>query len=227
MTRTQVHSTTTEAGTPTDGESRPLDYPTGIRSPGRLPDRPTIVAVGPFDDIAHAEQLAAAFTVVRRVYEAQLALIGGGAERDAIVRRAAAHGVETDVHLIEDSSGPGWPDLLAAADLVVPSTTSSTTTIREVLAAGRAVVAPEHPATVGLVVPTSAGLIYRRGDVFGMAEAMLRLLTTPALRESMAERARDLAPRSRGLKHEARLRRMTNEQAVWWFRISRGSHEPN
>ncbi|MFV9457845.1 glycosyltransferase [Rhodococcus sp. NM-2] len=149
MTRTQVHSTTTEAGTPTDGESRPLDYPTGTRSPGRLPNRPTIVAVGPFDDIAHAEQLAAAFTVVRRVYEAQLALIGGGAERDAIVRRAAAHGVETDVHLIADSSGPGWPDLLAAADLVVPSTTTSTTTIREVLAAGRAVVAPEHPCHRG------------------------------------------------------------------------------
>src|SRR6478672_7261868 len=35
MTRTQVHSTTTEAGIPTDGESSPLDYPTGTRSPGR------------------------------------------------------------------------------------------------------------------------------------------------------------------------------------------------
>jgi hypothetical protein len=38
----------------------------------------------------------------------------------------------------------------------------------------------------------------RRGDVFGMAEAILRLLTMPTAREGMAERARELMLRPRG-----------------------------
>ncbi|MFD9669730.1 glycosyltransferase [Rhodococcus sp. NPDC059968] len=198
MTNTQAHPATTDTGAPTHDEDRLLGYPMVDRLPAGLEGLPTIVAVGPFDDLAHAEQLATAFTVVRR---------------------AAAHRVVTGVHLVEDSSGRQWPDVLAAADLVVPSTT----TLREVLIAGRGVVAPEQPATVGLVVPTSAGLVYRRGDVFGMAEAMLQLLTTSALRDRVAAHARDVAPRSRAVE---RNKTSTNEQAVSRFRIPGGSREP-
>jgi glycosyltransferase involved in cell wall biosynthesis len=65
----------------------------------------------------------------------------------------------------------------------------------EVLAVGRAVVAPINPATIRLVVPASVGLVYRPGDVSGMAAALLRLLTTPALRHGMACRAGEVARR--------------------------------
>jgi glycosyltransferase involved in cell wall biosynthesis len=65
----------------------------------------------------------------------------------------------------------------------------------EVLAVGRAVVAPINPATIRLVVPASAGLVYRPGDVSGMAAALLRLLTSPALRHGMACRAGEVARR--------------------------------
>ncbi|MFE5707073.1 glycosyltransferase [Rhodococcus koreensis] len=172
----------------------PLD-PKAARSLVGLAELPTIVAVGPFDDHVHAEQLAAAFTRVRRQCEAQLVLVGTGSRRGAIDRRAIPHNSGNGMHLVEDSSGQRWPELLAAADLVVPSTTSGATRLLEVLAAGRAVVTAEHPDTVGLVVPTSAGLVYRRGDVYGMTEAILRLLTTPALRDGMATRAREVAHR--------------------------------
>jgi glycosyltransferase involved in cell wall biosynthesis len=172
--------------------SSPLD-PKAARALVGLADLPTVVAVGPFDDLEHAEQLAAAFTVVRQQCEAQLVLVGTGS-RCGAMRRAIPHDGGNGMHLVEDS-GQRWPELLAAADLVVPSTTSGATRLLEVLAAGRAVVTPEHPNTVGLVVPTSAGLVYRRGDVHGMTEAILRLLTTPALRDGMAARAREVAHR--------------------------------
>ena len=68
----------------------PLD-PKAARSLAGLADLPTIVAVGPFDDPEHAEQLAAAFTMVRRQCEAQLVLVGTGVHRGAAVRRAITH----------------------------------------------------------------------------------------------------------------------------------------
>ncbi|MFC9841694.1 glycosyltransferase [Rhodococcus sp. NPDC127530] len=226
MTDTHSHFRSIEAGTPTHDRHRPLDHPRFDQLPAGLADPPTIVALGPFDDPEHAEQLAAAFTMVRQVRQAQLLLVGTGVQRGTVVRRAAADNVETDVHLIEDPSGQQWTDLLVAADFVVPSSTSGVTTLLDVLAAGRAVVVPEHPATVGLVLPTSAGLVYRRGDVNGMAQAMLRLLTTPELRNGMATRARDAATRSRA-ETDTKYRRMSSAHAARRFRIPRGSHEPN
>jgi glycosyltransferase involved in cell wall biosynthesis len=62
-----------------------------------------------------------------------------------------------------------------------------------VLGAGRPIVSHADPTTVRLVVPASAGLIYRSGDVSGMAVALLRLLTTPTLRHGMGCRARAVA----------------------------------
>jgi glycosyltransferase involved in cell wall biosynthesis len=157
-----------------------------------LADLPTIVALGPFDDLAHAEQLAAAFTAVRRRCNAQFVLLGTGVHRAVIIRRTFAQGVPSSVHVVPEDR---WPDLVAAADLVVPSTASGLRRLLEVLAAGRPVVAPVNPTTVRLVVPSSAGLVYRQGDVSGMAGALLRLLTTPSLRHGMACRAREVARR--------------------------------
>lgn len=157
-----------------------------------LADLPTVVALGPFDDLAHAEQLAAAFTAVRRRCNAQFVLIGTGAHRAAIVRRTFSHGARSTVRVVAEER---WPDLVSAADLVVPSTASGLPRLLEVLAAGRPVVAPVNPTTARLVVPSSAGLVYRPGDVSGMAGALLRLLTTPSLRHGMARRAREVARR--------------------------------
>lgn len=167
--------------------------PMVARSLVGLPDLPTIVAIGPFADLAHAEQLAAAFTAVRRRCRAQLVLLGTGVQRAAILRRTLTQGVRTSVHLVRDSSEGRWSDWVAAADLVVPSNASGSTRLLEVLAAGRPVVAPADPATVRLVVPASAGLVYRPGDVPAMAGALLRLLTAPALCHGMGCRAREVA----------------------------------
>jgi glycosyltransferase involved in cell wall biosynthesis len=169
--------------------------PVDARSLVGLAGLSTIVAIGPFDDHAHAQQLAAAFITVRRQREVQLVLLGDGEQRTAVTRRTAALGVGSSVHVVSDSCDYRWSDLVAAADLVVLGSSSGTAMLLDVLAAGRPVVAPADPATVQLVVPAIVGLVYQPGDVYGMAEALLRLLTTPVLRRGMGGRARQVARR--------------------------------
>jgi glycosyltransferase involved in cell wall biosynthesis len=170
-------------------------HPMAARSLVGLPNLPTIVATGPFDNLLHAEQLADAFTLVRQRCKAQLLLLGTGRQRTAIVRRTFAQGVGTDVQALRTMPTGRWCDIVAAADVVVPGTASGPTGLMNVLAAGRPVVAPVSPSTVRLVVPTSAGLVYRPGDVSGMAAALIRLLTSPALRHGMSCRAGEVARR--------------------------------
>jgi glycosyltransferase involved in cell wall biosynthesis len=174
----------------------PLD-PRDARSLVGLADLPTIVAVGPFDDRAHAQQLAAAFIAVRQRCKAQLVLVGTGVQRTNLMQSASATGFGSDVHAVEDSCGDRWSNLVAAADLVVLSSSAAASTLLDVLAAGRPVVAPADPDTVQLVVSGIAGLVYRPGDVSGMEGALLRLLTTAVLRRGMGGRARQVARRHR------------------------------
>ena len=163
----------------------------------------TIAAIGPFDDHAHAQQLASAFITVRRHCEVQLVLLGAGRQRTAVKRRASAQGVGSSVHVVSDSCDYRWSDLVAAADLVVLGSSSGTATLLDVLAAGRPVVAPADPATVQLVVPGIVGLVYQPGDVSAMAAALLRLVTTPVLRRGMGGRARQVARRQHLENHRA------------------------
>lgn len=95
----------------------------------------------------------------------------------------------------KDLTGGRWADLIAAADIVVPSVAAGPVTLLGVLAAGRPVVVPADPAAVQLVVPSSIGLVYRPGDEIGMARALFRLLVSPALRNGMSCRAMEVARR--------------------------------
>jgi glycosyltransferase involved in cell wall biosynthesis len=160
-----------------------------------LAELPTIVAVGPFDDIGHAEQLAAAFIAVQRSCPTQLVLLGAGAHRGAVVRRAADYSIQNRVHLVEDLVGNRRSILLAAADVLVPSPATGTDMLLDLMAAGRAIAAAASPAAARLIVPASAGFLYWPGDVSAMTSAILRLLTAPTLRDEMATRARQVTQR--------------------------------
>jgi glycosyltransferase involved in cell wall biosynthesis len=163
------------------------------RSLVRQSDLATVVAVGPFDDLDHANELAAMFTDVQPTCRTQLVLLGRGARRSLVVRRAAERALQVRLVLIDDCAGPQRSDLLAAADIVIPSPDSAPSALVEVMAAGRAVVASAGPATAALVMPHSAGLLYRPGDVSAMTAAVLRLLEHPALRNQMGSRASQVA----------------------------------
>jgi glycosyltransferase involved in cell wall biosynthesis len=167
------------------------------RASGGLARHPTIVAIGPFDERKHAQQLAAAFITVRQQCKAKLVLLGGGVQRAVVIRETSERAVGTSVQVVSGSCDDRWSDVVAAADVVVLSSSSGTTRLLEVLAAGRAVVAPADPATVQLVVPAIAGLVYPHGDLSAMTAALLRLLTEPALRRGMGGRAINVARRHR------------------------------
>jgi glycosyltransferase involved in cell wall biosynthesis len=167
------------------------------RASGALARVPTIVAIGPFDDREHAQQLAAAFITVRAQCKAKLVLLGSGAQRVAAIRETSERAIGTSADVTSDSCDDRWPEVVAGADVVVLGSSSGHSTLLEVMAAGRAVVAPADPTTVQLVVPAIAGLVYRQGDLPAMTAALLRLLTDPALRRGMGGRAINVARRHR------------------------------
>jgi glycosyltransferase involved in cell wall biosynthesis len=187
--------------------------PTAARSLYGLTGLPTIVAMGPFDDLAHAERLAATFNMVRLWCRAQLIHVGFGGHRATVMRRSFALGVGSSVHVIRDLTEDRWPFLIAAADVVVPNTAAASITLLDVLGAGRPAVAQAAAATVRLVVPASAGPIYRPGDVSGMAGALLRLLTSPAVRHGMGCRARAVARKDRLQRMSLQRPQQRNEYA--------------
>ena len=163
------------------------------RSTASVPDLATIVAAGPFDDLEHAQQLAAMFTRVQETCRTRLVLLGGGTRRSLVVRRAAERRLHTRLELVADCVGPQRSDVLATADIVIPSPVSTLSVLEETMAAGRAVVASASPATAQLVMPYSAGLLYAPGDVSAMTAAVVRLLSHPELRRQMGSRASQVA----------------------------------
>lgn len=183
----------TERRAPSGRQRFPRGQSVRARSLVGLADLPTIVAVGPFDDALHAQQLAATFTAAQRTCPTQLVLLGTGAHRRTVVQRAADNNVKHRVHLVEGLVGYRQSKLLTAADIIVPSPASGSAWLLELMAAGRAVVVSASPAAARLIVPASAGLLYCPGDASAMTEAVLRLLTTPTLRDEMAFRAEQVA----------------------------------
>lgn len=164
--------------------------PSVARSVLGLADLPTIVALGPFDDLRHARHLRAAFIILQRVCPAQLILLGSGPQRTAVLRNIGA-----GAHTFDLYGEPLWSDLMAAADLVVSSAASGREALLAVMAEGKALVAPMEPETVRLILPASAGLVYRPGDVSAMTSAIFRLMTAPRLRHEIATRASAVARR--------------------------------
>jgi hypothetical protein len=163
------------------------------RSAASVPELATIVAAGPFDDLEHAQQLAAMFTRVQQTCQTRMVLLGKGARRSLVVRRAAERRLQTRLVLVDDCAGPQRSDLLATADLVIPSPASTLSALEETMAAGRAVVASASPATAQLVMPYSAGLLYAPGDISAMTAAVVRLLSHAELRDQMGIRASHVA----------------------------------
>jgi glycosyltransferase involved in cell wall biosynthesis len=136
-----------------------------------LTDLTTIVATGPFDDLGHAEQLGAAFIAVQRTCPTQFVLLGTGAYRSAVVRRAAGYGMPNRVHLVGDRVGRSRSSLLAVADVIVPSPTTGTGMLLDLMAAGRAVAASASPVATRLILPAAAGPLYWPRDVSAMTAA--------------------------------------------------------
>lgn len=168
-----------------DVESR-VPHPAGsARHNLGLPDRPTVVCVGRLARQKGQDLLLQAWSaVVASVPAAQLVLVGDGPDR-SILEAAAPPGVLF--------TGPraDVEQFLAAADVVaLPSRWEASSLVAlEAMAAGRPVVA----SGVGGVRAAfgDTGIVVEPGDVPGMAEAIIGLLTDLACAQAAGRAARE------------------------------------
>ncbi|WP_194908591.1 glycosyltransferase [Catenulispora rubra] len=122
----------------------------------------------------------------------------GEAYRDSLRTRAEELGVSADVEFDPEFRNPEvLMDLVRSADAVLlpyDSTEQATSGVLiEAVAAGRPIVATRFPHAEELLAD-GAGLLVPHRDVPAMTEALRKVLTQPALAESMTQACARLAP---------------------------------
>lgn len=155
-----------------------------------------LIAVG---RLAPQKNYGLMLRVVQRIDNAILLVAGEGAERASLERTAAELGVAERVRFLGAVRRDEVPDLLAAADLFVQSSTfeGQSNAMLEALETGLPVVAhdvPEQRETIAEPDGATAGALVPLGDVDAWVAAIERLRDDPAAvrsaREVAARRAR-------------------------------------
>lgn len=150
--------------------------------------------VGRLVPIKNVPGLITAFSsVLSRVPDATLLIVGDGPERPAVERAIRDLGLENRVRV------PGWLEDLASIyatmDVCVLSSRNEGTPVAviEAMAAQRPVVATRAGGVVDVIVDGETGVLVPRDDVNALSEAMVRLARDPGLRARMGERGRQVA----------------------------------
>jgi glycosyltransferase involved in cell wall biosynthesis len=122
---------------------------------------------------------------------ASFLMAGEGPRRAGLERLARDLGLERSLRFL--GFVPDLPAFYRSCDLVVhPSYDPGCANgLLEPMAAARAVVAGEGPATVAMMTPGRHGLVCPAGDVDAFAESASTLLEIPSLRRSLATAARE------------------------------------
>lgn len=154
------------------------------------PDAPVVLCVAALTPEKGVDVLVeAAAIMATRVPRAHWLVLGGGPQRAALLARIATLGLEDRVQLLGEVSDP--LAFLPAATLVVQPSRSEGfgSSVLDALAAGRPVVASD---TGGLpeALAAGGGVLVPPGDATALAEAVGRLLTTPAEREALGAAGR-------------------------------------
>jgi glycosyltransferase involved in cell wall biosynthesis len=152
------------------------------------------------------------FEAIPQVPDATFLLAGEGPEREPLEALATELGIGGRVRFLgrrEDVS-----QLLAACDVfALPSLyEGSSLAVLEAMAAGAPIVSSAIGGTDELIDDGRSGLLVAPGDAEGLAAALRRVLGDPAMRESLAARARErveagltreqMATRVSGVYHE-------------------------
>jgi L-malate glycosyltransferase len=156
---------------------------------GTAARRPRLVHVSNFRDVKNPDGVARVFAAVRRLLPAELWLVGAGPGLARIETLLRAAGVRDDVRVLgyrNDVAG-----VLARCDLLLMTSLEESFCLAalEALACGLCVVAPSVGGLPEVAPDREAGLLFSPGDDEHAAELVLRLLTEPALRLPMRERA--------------------------------------
>jgi N-acetyl-alpha-D-glucosaminyl L-malate synthase BshA len=152
-------------------------------------DRPVLMHVSNFRPVKRVRDIIRIFAKVRRALPSVLVMVGDGPERVQAEEEAVDLGVQDEVFFLGkiDAVAP----LLANADLfLLPSQTESFgLSALEALACGVPVVASRAGGIPEVVQDGVTGALREVGDVDGMADAAIAILTDRALWTEMSEAA--------------------------------------
>lgn len=152
-------------------------------------DRPVLMHVSNFRPVKRVRDIIRIFAKVRKALPSVLVMVGDGPERVQAEEEAVDLGVQDEVFFLGkiDSVAP----LLANADLfLLPSQTESFgLSALEALACGVPVVASRAGGIPEVVQDGVTGALREVGDVDGMADAAIAILTDRALWKEMSEAA--------------------------------------
>lgn len=143
----------------------------------------------------HRFLLEAAAQVFARAPEARLLVVGDGDRMDALRQQAGALGIAERV--VFAGHRTDIPALLAAIDVFCIASLYEGTPLAlfEAMAAGRAIVSTAVDGCREILADGETGLLVPAGDPRGLAEALARVATDPALRARLADAARKASVR--------------------------------
>jgi L-malate glycosyltransferase len=150
-----------------------------------------VMHVSNFRPVKRLEDVVEVFARIREKVAARLVLVGDGPDRPRAVQRAEVLGVRDHVAFLGKHASV--EELLSCADLfLLPSENESFgLAALEAMAAGAPVVASDAGGLPEVIEHGVSGYLLPIGDVDGMADAGIRILTDEAHHAKVASAARD------------------------------------
>jgi glycosyltransferase involved in cell wall biosynthesis len=160
-----------------------------------VPDKPAITYVGRLDAEKNLDVVIRAFAAVRRSIDAQLVLVGAGAERRGLSALAAGLGVGEHVTFTGYVADSDLPSAYAATTVFVNAGTAELQSLvtLEAMASARPVVGADAAALPHLVENDVTGYLFPPGDSDALADRLLALLCDPQHAQAMGRKARAVA----------------------------------
>lgn len=175
----------------------PKKAPAKIYRKYHLPkDKPIALYVGRVDPEKSLSNVVSAFaTVLDKVPDARLVIVGDGTDRRRLVDLAQALGIEKEVIFPGRIMPPDVMEVYRTAQLFVTASETETQGIVliEAAATGLPLVAVDAGAVRELCQNRKNGILCRPGDVNKLARAMINLFTDEELRKKYGEYSLEVA----------------------------------
>lgn len=140
----------------------------------------------PFDIVAAAE------TVLKAHPQVVYVIGGDGSCREEMEEMGRQKGIADGFRYVGEIDHQQMPQYVNLSDIVVsPSEKEGAPLVyREAQACGRVLLASDIPAAREAIVDGETGLLFRMGDVADLAAKILTVVVSPALRQTIGEKAR-------------------------------------
>ncbi|MFI5839373.1 glycosyltransferase [Catenuloplanes sp. NPDC051500] len=155
-----------------------------------LDGKPTVLYVGRLDAEKNLDVVISAFALL--TIDAQLVLVGKGAERQHLEALAERLGVGAQVRFTGFVPDEELPAAYAAATVFVNAGTAELQSLvtLEAMASGRAVIGADAAALPHLVIDDETGYLFPPGDSVALSRRFLEVLGDPELAADLGRRAR-------------------------------------